>query len=348
MAGTGDGISEQLEAIRTEALTAIAEAAGPEALEAARVRFLGRKSPLMNFLSRIGELDRERRATAGQMGNALRRELETALSERSRQLENDRLATIADRERIDVTFPGPSPEIGFPHPLVETERALVRILGEIGYQVEEGPEVETDWFNFEALNLPREHASRDAQDSFYFSDELLLRTHTSPVQIRGMLRIGQPPIRIICPGRTYRRDAMDATHLACFMQLEGLAVDTDLTVGDLKGTLTYMVRGLYGPDRQIRIRPHHFPFTEPSYEFDTSCGVCQGKGCRSCGGEGWLEIGGCGMVHPQVLRNGGIDPRRYRGFAWGFGLERMTMLRHDVDDLRRLYEDDLRFLEQLA
>ncbi len=206
----------------------------------------------------------------------------------------------------------------------------------------------SDWYNFEALNLPKGHASRDVQETFFLdaNEEIVLRTHTSPVQIRAMQRIGTPPIYIIAPGRVYRRDNLDATHLPYFMQLEGLAVDEGLTVGDLKGTLLYMVQSLFGRERSVRMRPHHFGYTEPSYEFDTMCGRCMGKGCRSCGGQGWLETGGCGMVHPQVLRNGGIDPDRYSGYAWGFGIERMALLKYDVEDLRLFYENDLRFNRQ--
>jgi len=233
--------------------------------------------------------------------------------------------------------------------LTRIQREVETVMERMGYHVEDGPEVETDWYNFEALNLPRGHAVRDMQDTFFFTEteDLLLRTHTSPMQIRSMERLQQPPIFVIVPGRTYRRDATDASHLAQFMQMEALAIDEGLTVGDLKGTILYFAQSLWGPERRVRIRPSFFPYTEPSFEFDLSCGVCGGAGCRACGGDGWLEVGGCGMVHPNVLRNGGIDPDRYTGFAWGFGIERIAMLRHDVDDLRLFYENDLRFLEQL-
>jgi len=206
--------------------------------------------------------------------------------------------------------------------------------------------VETEWYNFEALNIPAGHPARENWDSFYFSPQLLLRAHTSPVQIRAMQRIKEPPIYIITPGRCYRRDAPEATRLPYFSQVEGLAVDIGLTVGDMKGTLLYMIQSLYGKERKVRVRPSYFPFTEPSFEFDVSCGICGGNGCKSCRHKGWLEVGGCGMVHPQVLRNGGIDPERWNGYAWGFGIERMAMLKHDVDDIRLFYESDLRFLEQ--
>jgi phenylalanyl-tRNA synthetase alpha chain len=216
--------------------------------------------------------------------------------------------------------------------------------------VEVGPEVETDWYNFEALNLPRGHAARDMQDTFFFNDseDLLLRTHTSPMQIRSMEKYRVPPIYVAIPGRTYRRDASDASHLSQFMQVEALAVDEQITVGDLKGTILYFAQSMWGPDCRVQIRPNFFPYTEPSFEFDVSCVICGGAGCRTCGGDGWLEVGGCGMVHPNVLRNGGIDPERYSGFAWGFGIERIAMLKHGVDDIRAFYDNDLRFLEQFA
>jgi phenylalanyl-tRNA synthetase alpha chain len=218
----------------------------------------------------------------------------------------------------------------------------------IGYHVELGPEVEYDWYNFEALNLPKGHAARDAQDSFFFSEDVLLRTHTSPVQIRAMERLKTPPMYVICPGRVYRRDATDATRLSGFMQLECLAVDEGLTVGDLKGTVLYMCQSFFGPDTRLRMRPSFFPFTEPSFEFDVTCALCQGAGCKACRYKGWLELGGCGMVHPQVLRHGGVDPERYTGFAWGFGIERMAKAKHDIEDIRLLYENDVRFLEMLG
>ncbi|HXJ47830.1 MAG TPA: phenylalanine--tRNA ligase subunit alpha, partial [Candidatus Acidoferrum sp.] len=251
-------------------------------------------------------------------------------------------------EAVDVTFPAPPLRRGHAHVLSQVRRELEAIFARIGYTVEEGPEIETDWYNFEALNLPKGHASRDVQETFFLdeAEEVVLRTHTSPVQIRGMLRIGTPPIYIIAPGRVYRRDNLDATHLPYFMQLEGMAVDEGLTVGDLKGTLLYMIQSLYGKERKVRVRPSYFPFTEPSFEFDVTCGICNGMGCKSCRHKGWLEVGGCGMVHPQVLRNGGIDPAEWNGYAWGFGIERMAMLKHDIDDIRLFYESDLRFLDQ--
>jgi phenylalanyl-tRNA synthetase alpha chain len=266
--------------------------------------------------------------------------------EKRAELERARLADIAEIEAIDVTFPGAPLERGHIHVLTQVQRQIETVLESLGYQVELGPEVETEWYNFEALNISAGHPARENWDSFYFSPELLLRAHTSPVQIRAMQRIKEPPIYIITPGRCYRRDAPEATRLPYFSQVEGLAVDKGLTVGDMKGTLLYMIQGLYGRDRRVRVRPSYFPFTEPSFEFDVTCGICGGSGCKSCRHKGWLEVGGCGMVHPQVLRNGGIDPARWNGYAWGFGIERMAMLKHDVDDIRLFYESDLRFLEQ--
>jgi phenylalanyl-tRNA synthetase alpha chain len=226
------------------------------------------------------------------------------------------------------------------------QRQIETVLESLGYRVELGPEVETEWYNFEALNISAGHPARENWDSFYFTPELLLRAHTSPVQIRAMQRIKEPPIYIITPGRCYRRDAPEATRLPYFSQVEGLAVDRGLTVGDMKGTLLFMIQSLYGKERKVRVRPSYFPFTEPSFEFDVTCGICGGAGCKSCRQKGWLEVGGCGMVHPQVLRNGGIDPEVWNGYAWGFGIERMAMSKHNVDDIRLFYESDLRFLEQ--
>ena len=333
-----------------EALEAIARAVSESELEAVEVEYLGRRDGKISrqLMSRIGSLPAEEKATFGQEVNAARRAVEEALAARRAQFKAARLADIAETEAVDVTFPAPPLQRGHAHVLSQVRRELEAIFARIGYTVEEGPEIETDWYNFEALNLPKGHASRDVQETFFLdeAEEVVLRTHTSPVQIRGMLRIGTPPIYIIAPGRVYRRDNLDATHLPYFMQLEGLAVDEGLTVGDLKGTLLYMTQSLFGPERKVRMRPHHFGYTEPSYEFDTMCGRCMGKGCRSCGGEGWLETGGCGMVHPAVLRNGGIDPARYSGYAWGFGIERMALLKYDVEDLRLFYENDMRFNRQ--
>ncbi|HKA12325.1 MAG TPA: phenylalanine--tRNA ligase subunit alpha [Candidatus Dormibacteraeota bacterium] len=337
-------------AMAERALAAIAAARDEDELERLRIEFLGAKSELMSIPRSLASLPREQRASAGQAFNATKTAISDALARRSETLAEARISDLAAAESIDITFPGRPPALGRVHVLTLVQREIETVMETMGYHVEIGPEVETDWYNFEALNLARGHASRDMQETFFFneSEDLLLRTHTSPMQIRSMERLKEPPIYVIMPGRCYRRDATDPSHLAQFMQVEALAVDEGITVGDLKGTILYFAQSLWGADRRIRIRPTYFPYTEPSFEFDLSCGVCGGRGCRSCGGDGWLEVGGCGMVHPNVLRNGGIDPERYTGFAWGFGIERIAMLRYDVDDIRLFYENDLRFVEQLG
>jgi phenylalanyl-tRNA synthetase alpha chain len=338
------------EEIAERALADVASAPDEAALERLRVELVGEKSELMAIPRSFGRLQPEERAAAGRAFNAAKDAINAALQRRFRELAEARMRDLAQTEAIDVTFPGRPPATGRLHPLTLVQRDIETVMETMGYHVELGPEVETDWYNFEALNLAPGHAARDMQDTFFFdsSESLLLRTHTSPMQIRSMERLKQPPIYVIIPGRCYRRDATDPTHVAQFMQVEALAIDEGITVGDLKGTILYFAQSLWGPERRIQIRPNFFPYTEPSFEFDLSCGVCDGRGCRSCGGTGWLEVGGCGMVHPNVLRNGGIDPERYTGFAWGFGIERIAMLRHDVDDIRNFYDNDLRFLEQLA
>ncbi|HVC78509.1 MAG TPA: phenylalanine--tRNA ligase subunit alpha [Candidatus Micrarchaeaceae archaeon] len=330
-----------------EALGAIAKARTEGELETIALDYLGRKSgQITKLLAGIGQLAPAERAALGQSANEAKRAIEAALANRRSELEGARLADIAETEAIDVTFPGPPLGRGHLHVLTQVQRQIETVLESLGYKVELGPEVETEWYNFEALNISAGHPARENWDSFYFTPQLLLRAHTSPVQIRAMQRSKEPPIYIITPGRCYRRDAPEATRLPYFSQVEGLAVDRGLTVGDMKGTLLYMIQSLYGSERQVRVRPSYFPFTEPSFEFDVSCGICGGVGCKSCRHKGWLEVGGCGMVHPQVLRNGGIDPQTWNGYAWGFGIERMAMLKHDVEDIRLFYESDLRFLEQ--
>ena len=330
-----------------EALLAIAKARTVDELEVIEIEYLGRKNgQISRLLSGIGKLAPAERAALGQAANEAKRAIEAGLAARRAELEGARLADIAETEAIDITLPGPLLRRGHTHVLTQVERQIETVLESLGYQVELGPEVETEWFNFEALNIPPGHPSRESWDSFYFTPDLLLRAHTSPVQIHAMQRIKEPPIYIITPGRCYRRDPPEATRLPYFSQVEGLAVDKGLTVGDMKGTLLYMIQSLYGGERKVRVRPSFFPFTEPSFEFDVTCGICGGAGCKSCRHKGWLEVGGCGMVHPQVLRNGGIDPEQWNGYAWGFGIERMAMLKHDVDDIRLFYESDFRFLEQ--
>ncbi|HEY3195806.1 MAG TPA: phenylalanine--tRNA ligase subunit alpha [Candidatus Dormibacteraeota bacterium] len=315
-------------------------------LEALRAKYLGRKGLLSERLRGIEQMPPEERRAYGAAANGFKEWLHKAIEMRRAAIQDAHLADIAETEAIDITFPGPPLGRGHTHVLTLVQRQIETVLESLGYQVELGPEVETEWYNFEALNIPAGHPARENWDSFYFTPDLLLRTHTSPVQIRAMQRIKEPPIYIITPGRCYRRDAPEATRVPYFSQVEGLAVDKGLTVGDMKGTLLYMIQSLYGEERKVRVRPSFFPFTEPSFEFDVSCGICAGAGCKSCRYKGWLEVGGCGMVHPQVLRNGGVDPEDWNGYAWGFGIERMAMLKHDVDDIRLFYESDLRFLEQ--
>jgi phenylalanyl-tRNA synthetase alpha chain len=337
-------------AIAERALAAIAAAPDLVELERLRVEFLGSKSELQAVTRTFAALPAEEKAAAGRAFNAAKTAISEALNARTAALEGARLADLGETEAIDITFPGVPPAAGRLHVLTRVQREIETVMESMGYHVELGPEVETDWYNFEALNLAKGHAARDMQDTFFFneSEDLLLRTHTSPMQIRSMERLREPPMYVIIPGRCYRRDATDPSHLAQFMQVEALAIDEGITVGDLKGTILFFAQSLWGADRRIRIRPTFFPYTEPSFEFDLSCGVCGGAGCRSCGRTGWLEVGGCGMVHPNVLRNGGIDPERWSGFAWGFGIERIAMLRYDVDDIRLFYENDMRFLEQLG
>jgi len=337
---------QQVVSILRSARSEVAQITDELAAEALRTTYLGRKSELRSLLKSIGSLQEDERKAIGSASNDAQQLIADAIGQRQVQLESTRLADIAETEAIDITFPGPPIGRGHVHVLTQVQRQIETVLESLGYQVELGPEVETEWYNFEALNIPPGHPARENWDSFYFTPDLLLRAHTSPVQIRAMQRIKEPPIYIITPGRCYRRDAPEATRLPYFSQVEGLAVDKALTVGDMKGTLLYMIQSLYGEERKVRVRPSYFPFTEPSFEFDVTCGICAGAGCKSCRHKGWLEVGGCGMVHPQVLRNGGIDPEKWNGYAWGFGIERMAMLKHDVDDIRLFYESDLRFLEQ--
>ncbi len=334
-----------LEAIAVDARQRIGAASDEAALEQVRVELLGKKGALTGALRGLGSLPADQRAAAGARANALKGEIETMLASRARELQAARLQTLGDQEWIDMTFV-PSPvRRGHLHPLTLILREVKAIFSRLGYEVALGPQVEDEFHNFEALNIPQEHPARDTMDSFYVdADHLLLRTHTSPVQIRYMLS-HKPPIRIIAPGAVYRRDATDPSHASQFYQVEGLVVDRDIRLSDLKGTIEYFARSLFGPDRRIRIVGDHFPFTEPSIAAAVSCGICGGAGCRSCKG-GWLEILGAGMVHPQVLRNGGVDPDHYSGFAFGAGLDRLAMLKYNVTDLRLFLENDVRFLKQ--
>ena len=327
-------------------LTALSELSAPDAdIEQIRVRFLGKKGELTAVLRGMGALTPEERPIVGQMANEVRAEIEAAISSRVAEQKQKELADRLSREKLDVTMPGKAPATGHLHPLTKVQRELENIFIGLGFQVVDGPEVEYDYYNFQALNIPENHPARDTQDTFYITDNILLRSQTSPVQVRVMEKQA-PPIRVISPGRVYRSDALDATHSPLFHQMEGLVVDKGITMSDLKGTLETFAKKMFGESTKIRFRPHHFPFTEPSAEVDVSCFVCGGKGCRVCKGEGWIEILGAGMVHPFVLQNCGIDPEVYSGFAFGMGLERVTMTRYGIDDIRLFYENDERFLKQ--
>lgn len=323
------------------------DSAGDESeLDAVRISFLGRKGIISQAMAAIRQLPPAERPKLGQSANEARAVIEAALEEKSRQLAQEARTRRLQEEALDMTLPGRPPVVGYRHPLSVVLEDIEEIFLHMGFEIAQGPEVELDYFNFEALNIPQDHPARDMQDSFYITDTVLLRTHTSPVQVRYMLsKAPELPVRIIAPGRVFRRDD-DATHSPVFHQVEGLLVDRGVTMAHLKGTLLEFARRFFGPQAQVRLRPSFFPFTEPSAEVDVSCSVCGGDGCRTCGYSGWLEILGAGMVHPQVLRNGGYDPERVSGFAFGMGVERLTMLRYGIDDMRLLFQNDFRFLCQ--
>ncbi len=337
-------MKENLEQIRVEALAAL-EAATASDLDSLRVKYLGKKGELTAILRGMGQLSAEERPVVGQVANEVRTAIEEAINARRTILEAEALQSRLAAERLDVTMPGTALRMGHMHPLTMVQHDLEDIFIGLGFSIVEGPEVEYDYYNFQALNIPEDHPARDTQDTFYITDNILLRTQTSSVQARVM-EVQKPPIRIISPGRVYRSDAMDATHSPLFHQLEGLVIDKGITMGDLRGTLDTFAKQEFGSNTRIRFRPHHFPFTEPSAEVDISCFACGGKGCRLCKGEGWIEILGAGMVHPHVLEMGGIDPTIYSGFAFGLGVERIAMLKYHIDDIRHLYENDVRFLAQ--
>lgn len=315
------------------------------ALEELRVRVLGRKGELTGLLRSLGQAPADERPKLGQLVNAAREKLEQAIEARSEQLKGAAKEARLAAEAIDVTLPGKTRSAGSLHPMYLVQDQLLTIFTGMGFEVVEGPEVEFDHYNFELLNLPKNHPARDAQDTFYIDDEIVLRTHTSPVQARVMTT-RKPPIRVVCPGRVYRVDECDATHSPVFHQLEGLVVDEGISMGDLKGTLDLFAKKLYGEGIRTRFRPSFFPFTEPSAEFDVSCAACGGAGCRVCKGSGWIEVLGCGMVNPKVLDMCGIDSKKYTGFAFGMGIERLSILKYNVPDMRYFYENDLRFLAQ--
>ena len=335
-------MKELLENIRKKAMDEIAHSEDTEGL---RIRYLGKKGELTAVLRGMGSVSPEERPAIGALANEIRTEIESALAAKAADQKKNALAHKLEAEALDVTIPGTVYTVGRRHPLAQTEKMLRDIFVGMGFSVAEGPEVEYDYYNFEALNLPKNHPARDTQDTFYITDNILLRSQTSPVQVRTM-EVQKPPIRVISPGRVYRADPADATHSPIFHQVEGLVVDKGITMGDLKGILELFAKRMFGEETRIRFRPHHFPFTEPSAEVDVSCFVCGGKGCRLCKGEGWIEILGAGMVHPFVLSNCGIDPEVYSGFAFGMGIERIAMTRLGIDGMRLLYENDVRFLHQ--
>ncbi len=337
----------RLESLQKEALAALAAVADEGALEEWRVNYLGRRGPLNIALRAIGDLPVEERPAAGARGNEIRRLLEERFDERAGSVREAAMQRALVEGAIDVTLPGRTPPIGRLHPTTRMLREICGVLVSMGFQVVEGPEVETDYYNFEALNMPPEHPARDMWDTLWLEQErgVLLRTHTSPVQIRVLERM-QPPIRITAPGRVYRYEATDATHEAIFYQVEGLVVDEGVTFAQLKGTLATLLRRLFGAERRVDFRGSYFPFVEPGIEVAIDCFRCNGAGCRTCGESGWLEVLGAGMVHPKVLANTGHDPKRYTGYAFGLGVERLAMLKYGIEDIRLFYSNDLRFLRQ--
>lgn len=338
-------MKQQLENIESEAIKETSSCDSIKGLDDLRVKFLGKKGELTAILKQMGKLSAEERPVIGQLANKIRQDIENVITEKMNELKEKEQAAKIATESIDITLPGKPQSLGKLHPLSIVENEIKEIFMGMGFSVADGSEVEYDYYNFEALNLPPDHPARDTQDTFYITDNILLRTQTSSVQVHVMEN-KKPPIRIISPGRVYRSDAVDATHSPIFHQIEGLVVDKGITMGDLKGTLETLMKKLYGDDCKIRLRPHHFPFTEPSCEVDISCYMCGGKGCSVCKGEGYIELLGAGMVHPKVLAGCGIDTEIYSGFAFGLGLERMVTARYDISDMRLLYENDLRFLEQ--
>ncbi|MBR6518868.1 MAG: phenylalanine--tRNA ligase subunit alpha [Oscillospiraceae bacterium] len=338
-------MKQQLENIRLSALSQIEKAATPAEIDDIRVRVLGKKGEVTAILKQMGKLSAEERPVMGALANEVREVVENALAEKLEKIKSELLEKQLVEEEIDITLPGSEFEMGKRHPIQLVLDELKEIFLGMGFSIAAGPEVELDKYNFEMLNMPKSHPSRDTQDTFYITENIVLRTQTSPVQVRTMLD-QKPPIRIIAPGRVYRADEVDATHSPLFHQIEGLVIDENITMADLKGTLEAFVKNMFGPETKVRFRPHHFAYTEPSAEMDMTCFKCGGKGCRLCKGEGWIEILGSGIVNPVVLESCGIDSTKYSGFAFGMGLERLTMMRYDIDDMRLMYENDMRFLSQ--
>ena len=340
-------IEQKIREIQEKARTEILKAGGLDILSDIRVSYLGKKGILTSVMKSMKDVMPEERPTVGKWVNDARKEIETLMEETKSALEEAALQKKLAEERIDVTMPAKKIRIGHRHPNTLVRDEVERIFIGMGYEVVEGPEIEYDEYNFTKLNIPKNHPAKDEQDTFYITDDILLRTQTSPVQARIMEQ-GKLPIRMIAPGRVFRSDEVDATHSPSFYQIEGLVIDKHITMADLKGTLDIFAKELFGPDTKTKFRPHHFPFTEPSAEVDVSCFKCGGKGCRFCKGSGWIEILGCGMVHPHVLEMCGLDPEEYGGFAFGVGLERITLLKYEIDDMRLLYENDVRFIDQFS
>ena len=338
-------MKDKLLEIQKKALEQIESAKELSALNDVRVSILGKKGEMTNILKSMKDVSPEDRPKVGQMVNETREIIEAKLQEAKEALEAKELELRLSAETIDVTLPAKKNKIGHRHPNTIALQEVEKIFIGMGYEVVEGPEVELDYYNFEALNIPANHPAKDEQDTFYITKDILLRTQTSPVQVRQMEK-GKLPIRMIAPGRVFRSDEVDATHSPSFHQIEGMVIDKDITFADLKGTLAEFAKEMFGEDTKVKFRPHHFPFTEPSAEMDVTCFKCGGKGCRFCKGEGWIEILGCGTVHPKVLKMSGINPEEYSGFAFGMGLERIALLKYEIDDMRLLYENDERFLSQ--
>ncbi|UTR11329.1 phenylalanine--tRNA ligase subunit alpha [Evansella sp. LMS18] len=338
---------DRLQELKEEALKKAEEASSLKELRELKVAYLGKKGPITEVLKGMGKVSKEERPKVGQMANEVREAVSTKIEEKEGRLEAEAMETKLKEESIDVTLPGRAINKGSRHPLTSVIETIEDVFIGMGFSVAEGPEVETDYYNFESLNLPKHHPARDMQDTFFVTQDLLLRTQTSPVQTRTMEKHeGKGPVKIIVPGKVYRRDEDDATHSHQFMQIEGLMVDEGIRMSDLKGIFEVFVKQYFGEDREIRLRPSFFPFTEPSAELDISCALCEGKGCRTCKHTGWIEVLGSGMVHPNVLRMGGFDPEKYSGFAFGMGVERFAMLKYGIDDIRHFYANDVRFLSQ--
>jgi len=338
-------MKERLASIREKALAQVKESDSLEKLNDIKVAFLGKKGELTEVLKGMKDVSAEERPMIGQMVNETREAIEAVFESARNEMAKKKREFQMKNEVLDVTLPAKKNNVGHRHPNTIALEEVQRIFIGMGYEVVEGPEVEYDYYNFEALNIPANHPAKDEQDTFYINENIVLRTQTSPVQVREMEK-GKLPIRMIAPGRVFRADEVDATHSPSFHQVEGLVIDKNVTFADLKGTLAEFAKELFGPDTKVKFRPHHFPFTEPSAEMDVTCFKCGGKGCRMCKGEGWIEILGCGMVHPRVLEMSKIDPEEYTGFAFGVGLERIALLKYEIDDMRLLYENDVRFLKQ--